>query len=787
VSEPKSCRVFFVTHADGRQSGILLRRWDGRFEKPAPAAYGRTEEEILGQLELALREIHALEGGLDRYLWEETFTVHRADLSVYPQTTLKRQSVVGKKRIPLRLTYVACRLPSGPYRVVLPRFGWWLLLESLDVAEETLRNAVSAALLGEDPRWLYDFRREGDEYIRSFLPSFLTREKREAAAATTKAQELTEQFPVVTSVAEEWVERAARHKLAPVYGDDPGLHEVEEALRRFPPPSLLLCGPAGAGKSTFVRRLAALFSRWKRARAPHPVPRIWRTSGERIVAGMVYLGMWQDRCFRIVEELSSEGDLLYVDHLSSIVMPQPDGASIGDLLAPALAAEEISLLAECTEAELEHALRRYPGLVRHFTIVRIPAATAQGMPALLAPHLAKRCKRVTFVGESLRRAVHHLDRFERSTQFPGKGFRFIDWLAKRIEEPAPSGAPGERTLHPADVDRHFSRFSGLPVELIADEVALPPARIAALLGERVVGQGEACAACARVLARFKARLNDPDRPLGTLLFVGPTGVGKTELAKQTARFLFGDESRLVRLDMSEYLYPGSATRLLETGAGSNSLAERVRQQPLSLVLFDEIEKAHPQVFDLLLGVIGEGRLTDRLGRPVDFRMTLVLMTSNLGTSATAPIGFDRAPRESFLREVRRHFRPEFFNRLDEIVAFDPLAPSELRRIVDLLLREAASRVGLVRRGVKLRASEGARQRLAELGHHPTRGARPLKRVIEERVVTPLATRLAADPALADRIVAIVVEGERALDELPADQRADAIVLPRARPERLDAL
>ncbi len=775
----RSLRVYFVTHWNGNLSGIVLRRWDALFDKPPPAAYGASEEEVLAQLEVAVQERAVEEHNLERYLWEERFEVHRAAVTIFPQTAVKKQPVIGKKRVPLRLSYVACKMKGGAFRVMLPRFGFWMMVEDLEVAAETLRNLVSAALLGERPRWLYDFRREGDEYVREWAPAILER----GAADEAEEQEEASERPTLRTVAEELVELAARHKLAPVIGEDPEFRAQQEALRRAPPPSILLVGPSGVGKSTWVRRLARHLLDQRRQDKSRVVPRLYRTSGERIIAGMVYLGQWQERCFRLIEELSHEGDYLYVDRLTSIMQVQSDGGSIAGLLAPSLHAEALSLIAECSEAELEHYRRRAPAFVGAFTIIRLRPTPAAEMPKLVAQYAARRLPGVALHPGAVIRLCQHLDTFQPDQSFPGKGFRFVDWLAQQqsTREGAPEPAPGAKagaeaaTIYPGDAARLYARFSGLPEELLSDDRPLPTGAIAEALGARVIGQREACDAAARVVARFKARLHDPERPLGTLLFVGPTGVGKTELAKSLASYLFGDERRLVRLDMSEYLSGGSVTRLTEVGQGAGSLAERIRLQPLSLILLDEIEKAHPAVFDLLLGVLGEGRLSDALGRRVDFRGTLVVMTSNLGASDATPIGFGEREQDAFLRTVRQHFRPEFVNRLDQVVVFRRLAPTDLERIVELELRKAGARTGLERRNLRLFPTAEARALLARLGYHPTRGARPLRRVIEERVVTPLAVRLSREPALCDRRIALCVEGaDRAA--LGAELAADAIAL-----------
>jgi ATP-dependent Clp protease ATP-binding subunit ClpC len=350
--------------------------------------------------------------------------------------------------------------------------------------------------------------------------------------------------------------------------------------------------------------------------------------------------------------------------------------------------------------------------------------------------------------------------FRRDVAFPGKALRFYDWLAQEADGRERGGESGPRVLYPRDVSAAYARYSGLPIELIADEVPAGAKEIAAGLMRRVIGQDEACATAAKVLARFKAGLDDPERPSGTLLFVGPTGVGKTELAKELTRAMFGDESRMVRLDMSEYALPGSARRLLEVGPGLTTLAQRVRQEPLSLVLLDEIEKADREVFDVLLALLGEGRLTDEEGRLVDFRMTLVVMTSNLGVADTRAVGFGDSDddRGASLARVREHFRPELFNRIDHVVAFRPLSRADVLRIVDLELGKAQTRSGLLRKNLRLDVRPGARALLAELGYHPTRGARPLKRVIEELVITPVAARIAADAGLRDRDLVVEAEG-----------------------------
>jgi ATP-dependent Clp protease ATP-binding subunit ClpC len=755
MAQKKSFRVYFVAHGGGLVSGTLIRVWDGLFDRPPPAAIGTSEEEVLAQLDAILQGMTARGAdGPERYLWAEEFATREVTVTARPQTVVEKRAVIGAREIPLRLTYCWCKLPQGGYRVMLPRYGWWMVIEDLAIAAEVLRSAVSAALLGENSRSIYDFRREGEEWVRAWAPRSL------ASLEAAERHSPERRWPVATSVADDLVERAARQRLPAPIGESDDFRENLPLFEGEPKPSILLVGPPGVGKTTFVRRFARhLLARHREVgeRDDEP-PRLWATSAARLIAGMVYVGMWQERCLKLVDELAWEGHWLFLDRLVPILQPQPDGASIGEILLPAAAEGSIPMIAECTPEEYERCHRRFPTLLEALRVIRVNEPPPHQIPALVTAWQARRDAGVTLHPAAVRRLVQHLTAFRRDAAFPGKAIRFLEWLSPGGGDARPEGVVTGRVLQAREVSELFARHTGLAVDLIADDRQVSPDALSSTLRQHVIGQDHACDTAARTLARFKAGLHDPDRPVGTLLFAGPTGVGKTELARTIARYLYGDEARLIRLDMSEYMFPGSAQRMLEVSQGAQGLAARVREQPLSLVLFDEIEKAHPDVFDLLLGLLGEGRLTDSYGAVVDFRMTLVVMTSNLGVVEGRSVGFGEASPNDPVRAIRRHFRPEFFNRIDHVVGFRALTPDDVLRIVDLELTKAAGRTGLVRRNLRIEVDAASRRRLAELGFHPTRGARPLRRVIEERVVAPVAALLSNDPTLRDRVIRVDAEG-----------------------------
>jgi ATP-dependent Clp protease ATP-binding subunit ClpC len=404
-----------------------------------------------------------------------------------------------------------------------------------------------------------------------------------------------------------------------------------------------------------------------------------------------------------------------------------------------------------------------PGFADQLPILHVPPLDRVAALAVLDRTAARHAHNLRLnIAPDFSDRVHHLfRRFVPYQTFPGPAVGFIRDLCERRAR-----IDRNQPLTAEDAVAHFIHRTGLPGWLLRDEEALDREGLLATLRARVIGQEEAVQAAAQVVTTFKAGLNDPQRPLGVLLFLGPTGVGKTELARTLASVLFGNraptdsppqaalplskpEDRLVRLDMSEYAGPDALERLLGPPQGEPGvLIRRLRQQPFCVLLLDEIEKAAAEIYDALMGVCDEGRLTDRYGRITTFRSCLILMTSNLGAERREAFGFGEGP-PPYADAARAFFRPEFYNRLDAVVTFDPLSPETIRAITLKELAEVERREGLERTRLRVRWSELLIAWLGREGFDARLGARPLQRVLERRVVAALARYLLLHPMLTD--------------------------------------
>jgi ATP-dependent Clp protease ATP-binding subunit ClpC len=617
---------------------------------------------------------------------------------------------------------------------------------------------------------------------------------------------------------------AREDRLDPVIGREAEILRVMEVLVRRTKNNPVLIGEPGVGKTAIVEGLAR---RIVAGDVPEPLrdKRIVALDLGALVAGSRFRGDFEERLKSVLNEIvESKGQIIcFIDELHMLVgAGAAEGAlDAANMMKPLLARGELRCIGATTLDEYRERIEKDAALERRFQPIYVDEPSREETVQILAG-LRERYEKhhgLAIEPAALEAAATLSDRYIRDRRLPDKAIDLIDEACAKVRLRQFSAPPEQRQLReriqalqeqedeawqrrdyeaaararqerlqleqqlatapaatarvtPEDVAAVVSAWTGIPVTQIHTHELEKLLQLEERLHERVVGQDEAITAVADALRRSRSGLADPRRPMGSFLFLGPTGVGKTELAKALAEFLFDDEDALLRIDMSEYREPHTVSRLYGAPPGyvgydqAGQLTEAVRRRPYQVVLFDEIEKAHPDVLNALLQVLDDGRMTDGQGRTVDFQNTVIIMTSNVGSRqivgrSRAQLGFPLGPttersdrqalRERALAAARETFRPEFLNRIDEIIVFDRLTPEQLRQVVDKMLREVRGR--LAERNIELVLTEAAADWLVAHGYDEAYGARPLRRLLQREVENVLARRLLAQEIQpGDRVV-----------------------------------
>mgnify|MGYP001185782960 FL=1 len=625
--------------------------------------------------------------------------------------------------------------------------------------------------------------------------------------------------------------QAARDKkLDPVIGRHRETERVMQVLSRRTKNNPVLVGEPGVGKTAIVEGLAQMIANDD---VPETIKdrQLYTLDLGALVAGSRYRGDFEERLKKVLKEIKSRGDIvLFIDEIHTLVgAGAAEGAiDAASILKPMLARGELQTIGATTLDEYRKHLEKDAALERRFQPITVDEPTVPHTIEILKG-LRERYEthhRVTITDQALVAAANLADRYISDRHLPDKAIDLIDEAGSRLrikrmhtpddlreietdlaevvqrkkaaveaqdfeeagrlrdseKELLTRKESKESEIRSAGVDLFdevdeeaiaevLSVWTGIPVYKLTEEETQKLLSMEDELHKRVVGQGDAIKAVSQAIRRTRAGLKDPKRPSGSFVFLGPSGVGKTELAKTLADFLFGDEQALIALDMSEYMEKHTVSRLVGSPPGyvgyeeGGQLTEAVRRRPFSVVLFDEVEKAHPDVFNTLLQILEEGRLTDSQGRTVDFRNTVLIMTSNLGTAdlRKANLGFAKADAAvSYERmkakvqdALKAHFRPEFLNRIDDTIVFHELSLEEVTRIVDLMVARVAGQ--LAGQGIGLELTDAVKVYLAEQGYDPSMGARPLRRAIQRLVEDPLSERLLLKEFSAGEIVVVDVE------------------------------
>jgi ATP-dependent Clp protease ATP-binding subunit ClpC len=584
-------------------------------------------------------------------------------------------------------------------------------------------------------------------------------EERTAAARPARQQRPSGTKSMLEQYATNLTARAKAGELDPVIGRDDVLDRVIRTLVRRTKNNPVLVGEPGVGKTAIVEGLA---QRIVAGQVPTKLAKaeVFALDLAAMVAGTRFRGDFEERLKKVVAELLTHpAAIVFIDELHTLVGAggQEGQMDAANILKPLLARGQLRAVGATTLAEYRKYIEKDAALERRFQPVKVAPPTVEESVAILSGlrRAYEEHHELRISDNAIEAAVRLSDRYISDRFLPDKAFDLLDEAAARAALAASDGTPVE--LGAGDVAAVLAEATGVPVAQMTEAESLRLLALEDELHGRVIGQQQAVSALARAIRRSRSGLKDPKRPTGSFIFAGPTGVGKTELAKALAEQLFGSDDALIAVDMSEYGEKHTVARLFGAPPGyvgfeeGGQLTEKVRRRPFSVVLLDEIEKAHPDVFNALLQVFDEGRLTDSAGRVVDFKNTVVIMTTNLGSrdlSRGVPVGFAAAGddvadyermRAKVDADLKVSFRPEFLNRIDEVVVFSPLTQEQVTEIVDLFLASLAER--LADRGVTLEVSTAAKLHLAAVGYDPVMGARPLRRVIQRELEDQLADRI----------------------------------------------
>jgi ATP-dependent Clp protease ATP-binding subunit ClpC len=638
------------------------------------------------------------------------------------------------------------------------------------------------------------------------------------AQAAAGAAQPRSQTPTLDELGRDLTQLAREGKLDPVIGRDKEIERVIQVLSRRTKNNPCLIGEPGVGKTAIAEGLA---ERIVAAKIPEILfdKRVVTLDMGAVVAGTKYRGEFEERLKKVIDEIRSAGNIiLFIDEVHTLVgAGAAEGAiDAANILKPALARGELQCIGATTQDEYRKNIEKDAALERRFQPVKVGEPTVDETIEILRG-LRDRYEahhRVKITDNALKAAARLGDRYITERFLPDKAIDLMDEAASKVrlqmftappdvkeveeklellqkeKDAAVVGQEFEKAAALRDQEQHMradleqvksnwkqrkeleesivteediaaivSSWTGVPVKKLCEEESERLLHMEDVLHERVIGQEDAVAAVARAIRRARAGLKDPKRPIGSFIFLGPTGVGKTELARTLAEALFGDEEAIVRFDMSEYMEKHTVSRLLGAPPGyvgyeeAGQLTEAIRRRPYSVVLFDEIEKAHPDVFHVLLQVIEDGRLTDSKGRMVDMRNCVVIMTSNVGADLiwkesmgfkpegmAAAAAYDyEAMKGRVTEELKRTFRPEFLNRVDEIIVFHTLNEEHMKRIVGLMLKSVAKRIAEY--GLYLEFTDTAKDLLVKKGYDQMYGARPLRRVIQRMVEDRLSEEM----------------------------------------------
>ncbi len=720
---------------------------------------------------------------------------------------------MGKSQVNTLMLLIACLNDSNSYAC--------RGLEQLGVScDDICQEAAEILLEGGDYRNSWERREE---------PSY----RGYSRGGDESDEDIDSSDNALSGLGEDMTEKAKAGKLDPVIGRDEEINRIIEILSRRKKNNPILIGEPGVGKSAVVEGLAQAIVE---GRVPEQLKnkKVFSLDMASLLAGTKYRGEFEDRLKKAIDQLNKRGDtILFIDEIHTIVGAGSTEGSLdaANILKPQLARGELQTIGATTLEEYRKYFEKDSALERRFQTVTVDPPSVEDTITILKGLRSKYEAHhgVEITDSALTAAAVMSDRYINDRFLPDKAIDLIDEAASRKRINASSlpaeikkleddikaadsaiksyyemqefdkeaevkksrlqlekqlkeakskwtidSAPNQKSIDDTDIANIVSSWTKIPVTKLTQSESEKLLGMEDILKKRVIGQDEAVEAISRAVRRARVGIKDPKRPIGSLIFLGPTGVGKTELSKALAEAIFGDENLMIRVDMSEFMDKISVSKLIGSAPGyvgfeeGGQLTEKVRRKPYSVVLFDEIEKAHPEVFNILLQILDDGVLTDSHGRKVDFKNTIIIMTSNIGASeikAMPKLGFGSASQEDYenMREVqmsalKRTLKPEFINRIDDIIIFRSLQDNDMSKIISVMTDSLQKR--LAAKDIHIQVSDGAKQLIVEKGSNKEYGARPLRRALQRMIEDELSERiLKGEFSIGDKISIDVSDGK----------------------------
>lgn len=788
-------QLYVQKHRNHTYTAIPVPFWD-------ISAFGPNLDELKTELAEAVRNRiermpPAAVGALQP---DATLTLHTVTVNLRPVDRKKRK----KRRERVEITFSLLVQPEEDRQllVTVPRLGQPpLSFYAYNRAEldDTARTEITAWLDDEPLEALSTLHHAPQEFLDTLEVEAEVRKATEEARPYLPSlggddDDDGDDFWALREVGIDLTAQVAEERFRRAYQRDEVVGAILQILLGTRHNSVLVTGPAESGKTAIIHEVVRRIHAGECDEALHG-RRVWLITPDRIIAGAQFVGTWEERINDIVDECRKRGHILYVPDLPGLLEVgrwSKSDANVGMALKPHIASGEVTVIGEAAPQRLAMGETIGPSFINLFRRLDIGGMSEEETLSLLG-NVARDLERdlnVRILPDAIQASVGLSRRFWPYRAFPGKAIRLLEETAtdvtRRHTRSATAGSSrllqrlGRQRVARQHVIGTFARFSGLPEFIVNDAAQMSLPEVEAYFYARIIGQDEAVSAMVDLVAMVKAGLNDPQKPLGTFLFIGPTGVGKTQMAKTLAAYLFGDENRLIRFDMSEYSDVDGVARLIGAFDREGELTRRVREQPFSVILLDEFEKASWRIYDIFLQVLGEGRLTDAAGKTAFFHNAILIMTSNLGGGARAfrPPGFQAGDpvdpkqlnaglRAHYIGQIERHFRPEFVNRIDKIVVFGQLSQEAVRGIARREVNEILLRDGITRRNMLVEIDEDVIDLVVARGYSPEYGARLLKRAIEDRVVAPMARALAQRGTGEHNLLRVTVEdGALTLKNVP---------------------